>query len=199
MPRLFVVSGPSGVGKSTILRKLIRMVAGLRFAVSHTTRPRRCGEVQGRDYHFVSDPEFDRLAAEGAFVEWAVVHGRRYGTSREAVRSASAGEDLIIEVDVQGAQALRRELPSAVAIFIAPPAFEDLRTRLAGRGRESWQEVERRLRTAEREMPRADRYDHLLVNDDLGRTVRELAAIIRRERGEAPPPPSGEPAGPPSR
>lgn len=183
-PRLFVVSGPSGVGKSTILRRLLETVSGLRFAVSHTTRPRRAGEVDGRDYHFVSDEEFDRLTAAEAFLEWERVHDHRYGTSRAALESGAG--DLVIEVDVKGAATLRKKVPSAVSIFIGPPSFEDLRARLAGRGRESEAEVRRRLRTAEEELPLAGDYDHRLVNEDLGPTVEQVAAIVRAARAEAP-------------
>ncbi len=183
-PRLFVISGPSGVGKSTILRGLLETVSGLRFAVSHTTRPRRAGEVDGRDYHFVSDEEFDRLTAAGAFLEWERVHDHRYGTSRAAL-DGGAG-DLVIEVDVKGAATLREKVPSAVSIFIGPPSFEDLRLRLAGRARESEAEVRRRLRTAEKELPLARDYDHRLVNEDLGPTVEKVAAIVRAARAEAP-------------
>lgn len=182
MPRLFVVSGPSGVGKSTILRKLVPRVPGLSFAVSHTTRPRRTGERDGRDYHFVSDEEFDRLAEEDAFVEWAWVHLHRYGTSREALR-AGGTDDLLIEVDVQGADALREQVPEAVTIFIEPPAFEDLETRLTGRGRESGPEVEKRLQTATGEMRRAESYDHRITNDRVEETVARLQELVERVRG----------------
>lgn len=184
-PRLFVVSGPSGVGKSTVLRRVVPQVPGLSFVVSHTTRQRREGETDGRDYHFVSEAEFDALDADGAFVEWAFVHDHRYGTSRRSLE-ASAGGDLLIEVDVQGARALRDEIPGAVSIFIAPPEFADLRDRLTGRGRESEAEVRRRLRTAESEMPRAGDYDHRIVNDDLDATVRAIVAVIEAAREATP-------------
>ena len=179
MSRLFVVSGPSGVGKSTILRKLVPRVPGLSFAVSHTTRPRRAGEEDGRDYHFVTDEQFDRLVEADAFVEWAWVHLYRYGTSKEALR---AGGDLLIEVDVQGADALREQVPEAVTIFIEPPAFEDLEARLSGRGRESGREVEKRLQTATGEMLRAASYDHRITNDRVEDTVERLAALVRQVR-----------------
>ena len=182
MPLLFVVSGPSGVGKSTVLRRLVREVPGLSFAVSHTTRARREAEVEGVDYHFVSDEEFDALIAAGAFVEHAVVHAHRYGTSRKALEG-DGGSDLLIEVDVQGADALRTKAPRAVSIFIEPPAFRDLETRLGGRGREAKAEVETRLRTARSEIRRAAAYDHRVTNDDLRTTVRELAGLIARIRG----------------
>ena len=181
MSRLFVVSGPSGVGKSTILRELVDRVPDLSFAISHTTRPQRAGEVNGRDYHFVSDEEFTRLDEAGAFVEWAWVHSYRYGTSRTAL-VADGEEDLLIEVDVQGADALRKQVPEAVTIFIEPPAFTDLETRLTGRGRESGPELQQRLRTATGEMRRAESYDYRLTNDRVEDTVARLADLVRRER-----------------
>lgn len=184
-PRLFVVSGPSGVGKSTVLRRVVPRVPGLSFVVSHTTRKRRQGEEDGRDYHFVTEAEFGALVAAGAFVEWAFVHDHRYGTSRKSLESSGAGGDLLIEVDVQGARALREEIPGAVSIFIAPPEFTDLRDRLTGRGRESEAEVRRRLRTAESEMPQAGDYEHCIVNDDLETTVREIVSVIERAREAA--------------
>ena len=181
MRRLFVVSGPSGVGKSTILRKLVPRVPGLSFAVSHTTRPRRAGEVNGHDYHFVTDEDFDRLVAANAFVEWAHVHTHRYGTSRDALR-AGGKDDLLIEVDVQGADALREQVPEAVTIFIQPPAFKDLETRITGRGRESGPEVQKRLQTARTEMPHATSYHHRITNDQVEKTVEELATLVKRVR-----------------
>ena len=184
MPRLFVVSGPSGVGKSTILRKLVDRVPGLSFAISHTTRPQRAGEVNGRDYHFVTAGEFQRLVDEDAFVEWARVHLHRYGTSRKALE-AGGEDDLLIEVDVQGADALRKQISGAVAIFIRPPAFEDLETRLTGRGRETGPEVEKRLQAATAEMRRAASYDYRVTNDRVDDTVEELVdlvELVRRER-----------------
>lgn len=186
MPLLFVVSGPSGVGKSTLLRRLVRQVAGLSFVISHTTRPPRVAEKDGKDYHFVSDDEFDVLIGEGAFVEWAVVHDRRYGTSRSALEG-DGDSDLLIEVDVQGAEALRAKIPGAVTVFIQPPEFADLESRLADRGRDPAPEVERRLETAREEIGRADHYDYRIVNDDRDEAVRDLARLIERIReGGAP-------------
>lgn len=184
MARLFVVSGPSGVGKSTLLRRLTAEVSGLAFVISHTTRPMRAGEVDGRDYHFVSEPAFDALIAEGAFVEWAVVHGYRYGTAHAALAAGGEEDDLLIEVDVQGAEALRREVADAVSIFIAPPDFADLEARLAGRGRESGEEVRRRLFTARRELRLSGAYDHVVVNRAVGETVAALRDLVLAARGD---------------
>lgn len=156
-------------------------VPGLAFAVSHTTRPRRAGERDGSDYHFVSEDRFQEMIDEGAFVEWAVVHNHRYGTSKEALRTGGDG-DLLIEVDVQGADALREQVPEAVTIFIEPPAFEDLEARLSGRGRESGPEVEKRLQTATGEMRRAASYHHRITNDQVEDTVEHLADLVNRIR-----------------
>lgn len=156
-------------------------VPGLAFAVSHTTRPQRAGERNGSDYHFVSEDRFQEMIDEGAFVEWAVVHNHRYGTSREALRTPG-DDDLLIEVDVQGADALREQVPEAVTIFIEPPAFEDLEARLSGRGRESGPEVEKRLQTATGEMRRAASYHHRITNDQVEDTVEHLADLVNRIR-----------------
>lgn len=156
-------------------------VPGLAFAVSHTTRPQRAGERDGSDYHFVSEDRFQEMIDEGAFVEWAVVHNHRYGTSKEALRTGGDG-DLLIEVDVQGADALREQVPEAVTIFIEPPAFEDLEARLSGRGRESGPEVEKRLQTATGEMRRAASYHHRITNDQVEDTVEHLADLVNRIR-----------------
>ncbi len=178
--RLFVVSGPSGVGKSTILRRVTAADPDLRFAVSHTTRPERNGEVDGRDYHFVTADEFRRMVAACAFVEHAEVHGHRYGTSRAALR-AGGSEDLLIEVDVQGAAALRG-LPGVVTIFIAPPSVEDLESRLRGRGRDSAEAIQGRLAAAPGELDERERYDRVVVNEHLDEAVDELARVIAEAR-----------------
>jgi len=155
------------------------------MVISHTTRPPRRGERDGRDYHFVSDREFDRLTAAGEFAEWAFVHEHRYGTSRtELLRGLHRGgpRDLLVEVDVQGADALREDLPEAVTIFIEPPAFEDLRRRIEGRGREKRRAVDRRLAAARAELRCAADYDYRLVNDDFAAAAARLAALIRGHR-----------------
>ena len=179
---LIVVSGPSGTGKSTVLGRVLSAVDGLRFSVSHTTRPPRPGEQEGVQYHFVSRPEFDRLIAGGAFLEWAEVHGERYGTSRaEYERARRDGLDLLLDLDVKGAQTLRRTLPEAVTVFVMPPSFASLESRLRARG-EDERAVQRRLETAAQEMKLHPDYEYAIINEQLGRSVEELKAIIRAAR-----------------
>ncbi len=181
MPRrLFVVSGPSGVGKSTILRQVVAADPELGFAISHTTRAPRDGEVDGRDYHFVDDATFDRMIEADGFVEFAVVHGNRYGTSRAAIESEGRG-DLLIEVDVQGAEALR-SLPGVITVFITPPSFDDLGARLRRRGRDEDAAIRGRLEAASGEMEQEGRYDHVVVNRELPEAVAEVAGIIAASR-----------------
>ncbi len=180
---LFVVSAPSGAGKTTLCRRLLRRDRDLEFSVSHTTRPRRPGERHGRDYWFVTQAEFARLRRRGEFVEWAVVNGITYGTSSRMLRRAAArGRDLLLDIDTVGAASIRRRFPDAVLIFILPPAPADLRRRLRGRGTEEGTMLARRLRLARREVGRAGRYDYLVVNDDLEGAFRDLRAILLAER-----------------
>ncbi len=178
--RLFVVSGPSGVGKSTILRAVVASDPALQFAVSHTTRPCRPGEEDGRDYHFVDEGTFRRMVAAGAFVEFAEVHGHRYGTSHRALGGTDSG-DLLIEVDVQGAASLRSR-ERVVTIFIAPPSITDLDARLRQRGRDSVEAIQGRLGAAPGEMDKRSCYDHVVVNRNLDETVAEVRRIIAGAR-----------------
>ncbi|MEY2745584.1 MAG: hypothetical protein RL112_626 [Planctomycetota bacterium] len=172
--RMLVVSGPSGSGKSTICKRLLldpRVV----FSVSATTRKPRPGEVDGCDYHFLSADEFRARIAKGAFIEHAEVFGNLYGTLREPMEAAKArGQVYLLEIDVQGANQLRALGEEGVYIFIAPPDFEELKRRLAGRGTESPEVLQRRLHKAEDEMRERHRYDHVVVNDDLERAVAEV-------------------------
>lgn len=182
---LFVISSPSGGGKTTLTRRALEAVDGLRFSVSYTTRPQRDGEQDGRDYRFIDDAEFDRMLAADAFLEWAHVHGHRYGTARERTEDAlRAGGDLMLDIDVQGSRQLRSKIADddAVYVFVLPPDYETLRGRLQARGRERGEEVERRLGVAAREVAAFDLYDYLIVNDDLARSVDELVSIVRSER-----------------
>ena len=176
---LFIISGPSGAGKGTLVRALSARVSDMWVSVSVTTRVPRPGEVEGRDYFFASTDEFDRLSAEGGLLEWAEVHGNRYGTPRAAVEEKIAeGIQVILEIDPQGAFQVNTLVAGSVLVFIVPPSWEELERRLEGRGSETKQQVATRLATARRELELVGKYDHVVINDDVPRAVDELAAII---------------------
>ncbi len=180
---LFVISAPSGSGKSSLARGLLRAVPGLEFSVSHTTRPRRPGEEDGREYHFVDEAAFDAMAAGGGFLEWARVFGHRYGTGRVAVnRALEAGRDLLLDIDVQGARQVRESGMPSVSIFVLPPSFSDLEARLRSRGSEDEDELHRRLAQARREAEEFRSYDYLVINDRLERCVEDLRSVVTAER-----------------
>ena len=184
MAKVFVITGPSGVGKGTLIRTLIEQVPELRLAVSATTRAPRPGERDGVDYHFLSDAEFDDRARDGAFVEHAEYSGRRYGTLRaELDRHLGEGVPVVLEIEVQGARQVAETLPEAVRIFIAPPSDEALRARLVGRGTDGADAVAARLETARTELAARDEFHHVVVNDRLEDAVDELVAIVRAELG----------------
>jgi guanylate kinase len=179
---LFVLSAPSGTGKTTISRRLLRLERGLRFSVSHTTRVPRPGERQGVDYYFVSEARFRQLRQRGEFLEWAMVDGAFYGTSRRLLKGPLARtEDILLDIDTQGAEQVRRRQKGAVLIFVLPPGPQELRKRHRRRGTDSLT-VARRLRLARREVSRCGKYDYVVVNDRLESAVRDIAAIIRAER-----------------
>jgi len=183
VPLVIVVSGPSGAGKSTILQRVLLEVPRLLFSVSHTTRPPRPGEREGSDYHYVSRDEFQRLATGEKFLEWAEVHGQCYGTARsEYDRAAEEGVDLLLDLDVQGAQSVRKRFPDAVAIFILPPSYEHLERRLRSRGPADEATYARRLQVAAEELRMFPEYDYAIINDDLDESVESLKAIIRAAR-----------------
>jgi guanylate kinase len=183
---VFVVSGPSGVGKSTILRRALEADPRLRFSVSHTTRAKRPGEQEGVDYHFVDRAAFQKLVAEDAFLEHAEYQGNLYGTSRAEVEKATrAGYDLILEVEVQGARQLQKSLPGAVRVFIEPASLAVLEERLRARNTESEAVLRRRLETAREELPYASECHHRIRNDSLDKAVAELARIVRESRARA--------------
>jgi len=185
VPKVFVITGPSGVGKGTLIRTLRERVPELELAVSATTRPPRPGEVDGRDYHFLSDEEFERRVRAGAFVEHARYSGRRYGTLRsELDRRLAGGRPVVLEIEVQGARQVRESMPEAVQIFIAPPSAEALRTRLVGRGTDDAQQVEARLATARRELQAQDEFAHVVVNDRLEDAVGALVRFVRAHLGD---------------
>ncbi len=182
---LFVLSGPSGVGKDSVIRALKAEGFPLQYVVTVTTRPRRPTEVHGRDYFFVSPAEFQRLKDQGRLLEWAVVHGHEYGTPLDQVQAAlAAGQDVLLKIDVQGAAQVKRRVPGAVFIFLAPPSLEDLAARLAQRGTESPEALARRLADAQAELQRLREYDYVVINraGALEMAVAHLKAIITAER-----------------
>ena len=179
---MIVVSGPSGTGKSTLLARVLAEMSHLRFSVSHTTRPARPGEQEGVDYHFVEEDEFEDMLSRGLFLEWAHVHAHRYGTSRtEYDRAEHDGMDLLLDLDVQGAEQVRGKFPDAVTVFILPPSRRVLERRLRARGQEE-SSLQRRLEAAAEEMSKYTAYDYAIINDDLARSVESLKAIIRAAR-----------------
>lgn len=184
--RLFVVAGPSGAGKGTLIAELLKRYPRTRLSVSATTREPRPGERDGVDYHFLGREEFLRRAGAGEFLEWAEVHGNLYGTPRGAVEEwLEKGQDVILEIDVQGARQVRERMPEAVTIFVEPPSMEALEERLRRRGTESEEELQRRLRNAVRESGEKEGFRYVVMNDDLQRAVEELCAIYEEESASA--------------
>jgi len=179
----FVVAAPSGTGKTTVCRLVVEQDDQVSFSVSHTTRQKREVEVDGRDYFFVDEPEFQRLVAEGEFLEWAEYNAHLYGTSWRAIdRGLAAGRELLLEIEVQGAQQVRARRPDARLIFLLPPSMEELKRRLQGRGTDSAEEVRRRLEVANRELEAIADFDYAVTNGDLECCVASLLEIIRAER-----------------
>jgi guanylate kinase len=184
MPKLFVITGPSGVGKGTLIRGLLERIPELELSVSATTRPPRPGEQDGVAYHFLSPADFDRRVAGGEFVEHATYSGNRYGTLRaELERRLAEGVPVVLEIEVQGARQVRAELPDALQVFIAPPSLDALRVRLVGRGTDEPDQVDERLRTAERELQAQPEFARVVINDRLEQATDELAAIVREALG----------------
>jgi guanylate kinase len=179
---VIVVSGPSGAGKSTLLARVLAEFTHLRFSVSHTTRPPRGNEAEGVDYHFVGEEEFQDMMARDMFLECARVHAHHYGTSRtEYERAEHDGVDLLLDLDVQGAEQLRKKFPDAVTVFILPPSRRVLERRLRARGQEETS-LQQRLEAAAEEMSKYTEYDYAIINDDLARSVESVKAIIRAAR-----------------
>ena len=180
MPRVFVITGPSGVGKGTLIRSLLERVPELELSVSATTRKPRLGETQGVDYHFLDDREFERRVRDGAFVEHADYSGRRYGTLRSDLDQRLArGVPVVLEIEVQGARQVAETMPEAERIFIAPPSDDALRARLVGRGTDSPAEVVRRLATAREEVRAPVAFPHVVYNDRLEDAVDALEELVR--------------------
>jgi len=182
-PRLYVVSAPSGGGKTSLVNALLRRDSHVALSISHTTRGPRPGERDGVHYHFVDPDTFDKMAAKGAFLEHANVFGNRYGTGREQVeRQLAAGNDVLLDIDWQGARQVRRSYAAARTVFILPPSLEELRQRLVGRGQDSPEVIERRMQAARDEISHAGEFDFLVVNDDFDAALADLHSIVRHGR-----------------
>lgn len=180
---LIVVSSPSGGGKGTLIDRVLKIVDGVSYSVSYTTRAPRAGEKNGREYFFVSTAEFEEMIRRDEFLEWANVYGHLYGTHRQQVESERAsGSDIILEIDVQGAESIRRKVADPVTVFILPPSFELLRERLVARNTDSPADLERRLRGAPGEVEQYKFFDYVILNDDINRASSQLAAVIYAER-----------------
>ncbi len=180
---IFVVAAPSGAGKSSLVKALMELDTAVQPSVSHTTRAPRGQEKHGREYFFVSQPEFDVMVMADGFVEWAHVHGQRYGTSKKAIEERVAqGADVILEIDFQGAIQIRKTFVNAVLIFILPPSWEELRSRLERRGEDSAAVIELRLNNAADEMARAGEFDFVIINELFERALFDLKAIVHAQR-----------------
>ncbi len=176
---LFILSAPSGAGKTSLLHALMNDAEGLAVSVSHTTRKQRPGEIDGQHYHFVSVEEFQRMIASDAFIEHAQVFDNFYGTSKEAVQQQlDSGTDVILEIDWQGARQVRRLFPGAVSVFIVPPSVDALRERLSGRGQDSEEIIERRMRDALAELSHYDEYDYIIINDQFEKALQDLRCVL---------------------
>ncbi|HUR89915.1 MAG TPA: guanylate kinase [Ramlibacter sp.] len=180
---IFVVAAPSGAGKSSLVRALLELDSHVQPSVSHTTRPPRGQEKHGREYFFVPDAEFDKMVKADAFVEWANVHGARYGTSKKMIEERIAqGADVILEIDFQGAMQIRRSFGNAVLVFILPPSWEELRSRLQRRGEDSPETIELRLQNAADEMQQAREFDFVIINELFEGALFDLKAIVHAQR-----------------
>ena len=182
-PLVYIISAPSGSGKSTLTNELLKLVPNLVFSISYTTRAPRGSEQNGKQYHFVAMQEFDRMVREGEFLEHADVHGNCYGTARRFLREAGkSGHDLLLDIDVQGAAQVKRNLTDAISIFVLPPDRKTLEWRLRNRGEDSEDVIRRRLSDAGREIEEYDKYDYVLINDQLEKSIERLKAIVLSER-----------------
>src|ERR1700727_419141 len=182
-PLVYIVSAPSGSGKSTLKKELLKLIPNLVFSISYTTRDARGSEQNGKQYHFISTQEFDRMLREEEFLEHANVHGNCYGTARQFLRDAGkSGQDLLLDIDVQGAAQIKKNLTDAISIFVLPPDRKTLEWRLRNRSEDSEDELQRRLQTARREIAEYDKYDYVLINDKLEDSIERLIAIVLSQR-----------------
>ncbi len=180
---LYVVTAPSGAGKTTLVRGLLARDSFVQLSVSHTTRAPRPGEMDGREYHFIGVDAFEQLRDQGGFLEWAQVHGNYYGTSRQWLESRmAAGQDVLLEIDWQGARQVRALFPAAIGIFILPPSVEELERRLTARGQDAQDVIARRVAGAREEMRHVGEFDYVIINKELQVALDDLAAVVRAER-----------------
>lgn len=180
---LIVVAAPSGAGKSSLVKALLELDSHVHLSISHTTRAPRGQEKHGRDYYFASQSEFDAMVAGNAFVEWAHVHGNRYGTSKKAIEERIAqGSDVILEIDFQGALQIREAFANAILVFILPPSWEELRSRLERRGEDSREVIEMRLKNAAEEMAQVSKFDFVIINELFERALFDLKAVVHAQR-----------------
>ena len=180
---LFVVAAPSGAGKTTLVRHLLERDATVHLSISFTTRAPRAGEENGREYHFIDVLTFQKMVAAGEFLEWAEVHGNYYGTLRRTIEEQlHAGRDLVLEIDWQGAQQVRKAFPQAIGIFILPPSLPTLKERLAGRGTDSTEVIARRFAAARDEMRHVDEFEYVIINDDLQQALANLRSVVAAAR-----------------
>ena len=181
--QLFIVAAASGAGKTTLVRQLLAREPDIRLSISYTTRAPRPGEENRREYHFVSEAQFQAMIAADDFLEWAQVHGNYYGTSKRwIVTERAAGRDVLLEIDWQGAQQVRRVFPDAIGVFILPPSMEELTRRLTGRGTDSAEVIARRLAAAREEMSQVGEFGYVIINDDLQTALSDFVAVVRATR-----------------
>ncbi len=179
---LFVITGPSGCGKTTLVRQVMKNVKDVQFSVSHTTRKKRNSEKEGRDYYFVAKSEFEQMIKEEKLAEWTVIHGNHYGTSRREIEKKGTRGDLLLDIDVQGAEQIKSKLKRGVFIFILPPLFEELKARLEERGQESPDSIKERLEVARKDIRFYPDFDYIIINTKLKKASKELEAIILSTR-----------------
>ncbi len=180
---LFVMSGPSGAGKTTIVKGALKDLEDVEFSISYTTRPKRRGECNGKDYFFVDEKEFELLKKKGEFLEWQEVHGHLYGTSKRYVRGKmKSGVNVLLDIDVKGAMSVKNQIKEAVFIFVAPPSFKELKERLLKRHTEKKKDLEKRIEDARYELSMISEFDYLIVNHDVKQSIRQLEAIIIAEQ-----------------